>query len=206
MRIKQNKRGIHTGIFGSISAAFGLDKQSRKDQQAKSMVDFLGYRNVFSTGEIVRANGAMARLLKVRSTDLVYLDKTTRDRYLDSFTNFNRIYTDDYKIIILSTRMDTTEQQLYWRHQRNSIRNNSADNAARLSLINENLQQVTALTRNTDYLDINFYLLIFAKDKHELELHTQSAIVADDGLLGLETLTRKQTKKVLYQMNNLNSK
>lgn len=209
MKVKQNKKN-YVGLFGTIAAAFGLDKQSRQNQQAKSMVEFLGYCNVLPKGVIVRSDQSVARMLRVRSTDLVYLDKNTRDRYLDSFTNFNRIYTDDYKIIIISSRMDTTDQLLYWRHLRNSIRNNNqrgnTGNVARLNLINENLQQITTLTRSTDYFDINFYLLIFAKNEHDLDQRTQSALVADDGLLGLEPLTKAETIKVLYQMNNLNSK
>lgn len=209
MKVKQNKKN-YVGLFGTIAAAFGLDKQSRQNQQAKSMVEFLGYCNVLPKGVIVRSDQSIARMLRVRSTDLVYLDKNTRDRYLDSFTNFNRIYTDDYKIIIISSRMDTTDQLLYWRHLRNSIRNNNqrgnTGNVARLNLINENLQQITTLTRSTDYFDINFYLLIFAKNEHDLDQRTQSALVADDGLLGLEPLTKAETIKVLYQMNNLNSK
>lgn len=196
--------------MGTIAAAFGLDKESRQNLQAKSMVEFLGYSNVLPNGIIVRSDQSVARMLRVRSTDLVYLDKNTRDRYLDSFTNFNRIYTADYKIIIISSRMDTTDQLLYWRHLRNGIRNASKSgntgNVARMNLINENLQQITTLTRSTDYFDINFYILIFANNEHDLDSKTQSALVADDGLLGLETLTKKETIKVLYQMNNLNSK
>ena len=121
---------------------------------------------------------------------------------------FNRVFTQDYKIVILSTRIDTSQQQIYWRKLRtiNMINKPSkSDIAARLQRYY--LNKIINLEREADsYSDINFYIQVFADNKKDLKSVVKSAKFADQGYLHLREIKKKETGEVLYRLNNLNSK
>ncbi|CAM3194999.1 hypothetical protein SAMN04487792_1627 [Lactobacillus bombicola] len=212
MKIKTNNKSVVTYKKAPLFLrAFGLDKESRQDAKDKSIVEFLGYKNCSPDGILDAKDGTKARFLSVHSTDLYSLDSDTRAKYLDAFTTFNRVYAPDYKIVVLSTRTDTTDQQLYWQHKKNQLRKpkNKYDQM-RLKLINENLFQAVALSRDTEnYADVKFYFQIFGENRKDILTNTRNAYFADaqgQGLLGLKPLNYDSTVKVLFRENNLNSK
>ena len=174
----------------SLFRAFGLDKGSRQDARDQSIIEYLGYSNCSVDGVINLVDGTKARYLRVHSTDLYSLDDETRSKYLDSFTAFNRVYSNDY------------------RHLKNSIRSpKTRYEKMRLRLVNEMLLQAVMLSRNTeDYSDVQFYIMIFGEDLHDIKVNTRTAQFADQGLLGLRPLNYDETVKVLFRENNLNSK
>ncbi|MES5126826.1 hypothetical protein [Lactobacillus crispatus] len=203
-RKSRNSRSKATSLF----RAFGLDKGSRQDARDQSIVEYLGYSNCSKDGILDLVDGTQARYLRVHSTDLYSLDDETRSKYLDSFTTFNRIYSNDYKIVVMSTRIDTSEQQQYFRHLKNGIRSpKTRYEKMRLRLVNEMLLQSVMLSRNTeDYSDVQFYIMIFGEDLHDIRVNTRTAQFADQGLMGLRPLDYEETVKVLFRENNLNSK
>ena len=162
MRTKRKSRNSRSKA-PSLFRAFGLDKGSRQDARDQSIVEYLGYSNCSKDGILDLVDGTQARYLRVHSTDLYSLDDETRSKYLDSFTTFNRIYSNDYKIVVMSTRIDTSEQQQYFRHLKNGIRSpKTRYEKMRLRLVNEMLLQSVMLSRNTeDYSDVQFYIMIF---------------------------------------------
>lgn len=207
MRTKRKSRNSRSKA-PSLFRAFGLDKGSRQDARDQSIVEYLGYSNCSKDGILDLADGTQARYLRVHSTDLYSLDDETRSKYLDSFTTFNRIYSNDYKIVVMSTRIDTSEQQQYFRHLKNGIRSpKTRYEKMRLRLVNEMLLQSVMLSRNTeDYSDVQFYIMIFGEDLHDIRVNTRTAQFADQGLMGLRPLDYEETVKVLFRENNLNSK
>jgi hypothetical protein len=207
MRTKRKSRNSRSKA-PSLFRAFGLDKGSRKDARDQSIVEYLGYSNCSKDGILDLVDGTQARYLRVHSTDLYSLDDETRSKYLDSFTTFNRIYSNDYKIVVMSTRIDTSEQQQYFRHLKNGIRSpKTRYEKMRLRLVNEMLLQSVMLSRNTeDYSDVQFYIMIFGEDLHDIRVNTRTAQFADQGLMGLRPLDYEETVKVLFRENNLNSK
>ncbi|MCZ3784293.1 hypothetical protein [Lactobacillus crispatus] len=207
MRTKRKSRNSRSKA-PSLFRAFGLDKGSRQDARDQSIVEYLGYRNCSKDGILDLVDGTQARYLRVHSTDLYSLDDETRSKYLDSFTTFNRIYSNDYKIVVMSTRIDTSEQQQYFRHLKNGIRSpKTRYEKMRLRLVNEMLLQSVMLSRNTeDYSDVQFYIMIFGEDLHDIRVNTRTAQFADQGLMGLRPLDYEETVKVLFRENNLNSK
>ena len=207
MRTKRKSRNSRSKA-PSLFRAFGLDKGSRQDARDQSIVEYLGYSNCSKDGILDLVDGTQARYLRVHSTDLYSLDDETRSKYLDSFTTFNRIYSNDYKIVVMSTRIDTSEQQQYFRHLKNGIRSpKTRYEKMRLRLINEMLLQSVMLSRNTeDYSDVQFYIMIFGEDLHDIRVNTRTAQFADQGLMGLRPLDYEETVKVLFRENNLNSK
>lgn len=180
------------------------------DKQARSMIELLGYRNLDKHGILYKKDGSVARLLRVRTTDLFSLDWEGKQKYVDDFTDFNRTYTSDYKIIVLSARIDTSPQQKYWRHLRKLLRQNvkSQQDLQRIDLINRiYLSRMIGLERDEgSFNDVKYYIEIFAPTVKNLELNTKSAQYADPGLLGLEPVDYKETIDVLFRQNNLNSK
>lgn len=207
MRTKRKSRNSRSKA-PSLFRAFGLDKGSRQDARDQSIVEYLGYSNCSKDGILDLVDGTQARYLRVYSTDLYSLDDETRSKYLDSFTTFNRIYSNDYKIVVMSTRIDTSEQQQYFRHLKNGIRSpKTRYEKMRLRLVNEMLLQSVMLSRNTeDYSDVQFYIMIFGEDLHDIRVNTRTAQFADQGLMGLRPLDYEETVKVLFRENNLNSK
>ncbi|TDM82450.1 hypothetical protein [Lactobacillus crispatus] len=207
MRTKRKSRNSRSKA-PSLFRAFGLDKESRQDARDQSIVEYLGYSNCSKDGILDLVDGTQARYLRVHSTDLYSLDDETRSKYLDSFTTFNRIYSNDYKIVVMSTRIDTSEQQQYFRHLKNGIRSpKTRYEKMRLRLVNEMLLQSVMLSRNTeDYSDVQFYIMIFGEDLHDIRVNTRTAQFADQGLMGLRPLDYEETVKVLFRENNLNSK
>lgn len=207
MRTKRKSRNSRSKA-PSLFRAFGLDKGSRQDARDQSIVEYLGYSNCSKDGILDLVDGTQARYLRVHSTDLYSLDDETRSKYLDSFTTFNRIYSNDYKIVVMSTRINTSEQQQYFRHLKNGIRSpKTRYEKMRLRLVNEMLLQSVMLSRNTeDYSDVQFYIMIFGEDLHDIRVNTRTAQFADQGLMGLRPLDYEETVKVLFRENNLNSK
>lgn len=207
MRTKRKSRNSRSKA-PSLFRALGLDKGSRQDARDQSIVEYLGYSNCSKDGILDLVDGTQARYLRVHSTDLYSLDDETRSKYLDSFTTFNRIYSNDYKIVVMSTRIDTSEQQQYFRHLKNGIRSpKTRYEKMRLRLVNEMLLQSVMLSRNTeDYSDVQFYIMIFGEDLHDIRVNTRTAQFADQGLMGLRPLDYEETVKVLFRENNLNSK
>ena len=207
MRTKRKSRNSRSKA-PSLFRAFGLDKGSRQDARDQSIVEYLGYSNCSKDGILDLVDGTQARYLRVHSTDLYSLDDETRSKYLDSFTTFNRIYSNDYKIVVMSTRIDTSEQQQYFCHLKNGIRSpKTRYEKMRLRLVNEMLLQSVMLSRNTeDYSDVQFYIMIFGEDLHDIRVNTRTAQFADQGLMGLRPLNYKETVKVLFRENNLNRK
>ncbi|WP_103661068.1 hypothetical protein [Lactobacillus sp. HT06-2] len=209
MKTKRRNKSRERGRKApSLLRAFGLDKGSKQDARDQSIIEYLGYSSCSQDGILDLKDGTKARFLRVHSTDLYSLDGETRSKYLDSFTAFNRVYSNDYKIVVMSTRIDTSEQQQYFRHLKNGIRlPKTRYEKMRLRLVNEMLLQAVMLSRNTeDYSDVRFYIMIFGEDNHDIKVNTRTAQFADQGLMGLQPLNYDETVKVLFRENNLNSK
>lgn len=203
-KVIKKKQSLFERVFKTKRASpTGLNKKD-----IKSMLSFLEYRACSKNGVLYLKDGSVSRYLKVEPTDLFSLDDDTRYKYLTAFTMFNRVFTPDYKIVILSTRIDTSQQQLYWRGLRmNNISEKSGQAQIRSELQRYYLSKVINLEREADsYSDINFYIQVFADNKKELKSVVKSAKFADQGYLHLREIDKKETGDVLYRLNNLNSK
>lgn len=207
---KQEKSKKKSPFQKLVSRFTRASPDGLSDKQARSMVDLLGYRNLDKRGILYLKDGSVARYLKVKTTDLFSLDWDGKQKFIDDFTDFNRTYTQDYKIVTLSARIDTSPQQKYWRHLRKLLRQNvrTQQDLARIDLINRiYLSRMVGLERDEgSFNDVKYYIEIFAPTVKNLDLNTKSAQYADPGLLGLEPISYNETINVLFRQNNLNSK
>lgn len=184
------------------SPAMGLKPED------KSMLEFIDFKTCSKDGILTRKDGSYMRFLQVHTTDMYSLDYETQDKYVDTFANFNRVYVLDYKIIALSTRVDTSEQQKYWRHIRQKLeRSNNKVDQIQKRAVNGYLSTVIEQEREDDeYQELKFYIVIFGENLKTIKINTRSALLAEQGMLGLTTLNKKQTEDVIYHLNNLNSR
>lgn len=207
---KQTKSKKESPFEKLISRFTRASPNGLSDKQAASMVELLGYRNLDKHGRLYLKDGSVARFLKVKTTDLFSLDWDGKQKFVDDFTDFNRTYTQDYKIVVLSARIDTSAQQTYWRHLRKLLRQDvrSQQDLQRIDLINRiYLSRMIALERDEgSFNDVKYYIEIFAPTVKNLELNTKSAQYADPGLLGLTPASYQETIDILFRENNLNSK
>ena len=203
-RVVKKNQSLFEKIFKAKRASpSGLTKKD-----IKSMLEYLGYRACSKHGVLYLKDGSVSRYLKVESTDLFSLDDDTRLKYLTGFTMYNRVFTPDYKIIILSTRIDTSKQQIYWRGLRMKSMSEKTNQAEiRAQLQRYYLQKVIDLEREADsFSDIKFYIQVFGNTKKQLKSVVKSAKFADQGCLHLTEVDKNETAEVLYRLNNLNSK
>lgn len=208
-RYQNTRARPRQGVWHNFAEALGIDRASKENEHLRSMVEYLGYTGCDQSGILDCKNGDVARLLRVNSTDLYSLDDETLSKYLDAFTNFNRIYTPDYKVIIMSARINVTQQELYIRHLIQNLHGVRTPEARiRRRLLGDSLNEITEMSRDVDrFSDMKFYIEIFANNKDVMATNTRTALAADqNGLLGLRTCLKDETEGVLYRMNNLNSK
>ncbi len=195
-RIVKKNQSLFEKIFKAKRASpSGLTKKD-----IKSMLEYLGYRACSKHGVLYLKDGSVSRYLKVEATDLFSLDDDTRLKYLTGFTMYN--------IIILSTRIDTSKQQIYWRGLRmKSMSEKTKQAEIRAQLQRYYLQKVIDLEREADsFSDIKFYIQVFGNTKKQLKSVVKSAKFADQGYLHLTEVDKDETAEVLYRLNNLNSK
>lgn len=203
-RVVKKNQSLFEKIFTAKRASpSGLTKKD-----IKSMLEYLGYRACSKHGVLYLKDGSVSRYLKVEATDLFSLDDDTRLKYLTGFTMFNRVFTPDYKIVILSTRIDTSKQQIYWRGLRmKSMSEKTKQAEIRGQLQRYYLQKVIDLEREADsFSDIKFYIQVFGNTKKQLKSVVKSAKFTDQGYLHLKEVDKDETAEVLYRLNNLNSK
>ena len=176
---------------------FSAEEKAKKyDRQARSYLELLGTSNCTPDGIMSVAHNLKARVFKLRSTDLSFLDDEDLVKWLDSFTNLNRVYTDDYKYLTLSSRIDTSDNQQYWHWLRNNL-GNSKQEALRARIISENLNRVVNVEQQTDkYSELNFYIMIFGKTTRDIKNKT--------GVLGLRSLDKQETQDLEFNLHNPN--
>ncbi|WP_278414521.1 hypothetical protein [Lactobacillus taiwanensis] len=184
---------------------FSAEEKAKKyDRQARSYLELLGTSNCTPDGIMSVAHNLKARVFKLRSTDLSFLDDEDLVKWLDSFTNLNRVYTDDYKYLTLSSRIDTSDNQQYWHWLRNHL-GNSKQEALRARIISENLNRVVNVEQQTDkYSELNFYIMIFGKTTRDIRNKTHLIEAADNGVLGLRSLDKQETQDLEFNLHNPN--
>ncbi|QIA88633.1 hypothetical protein [Lactobacillus johnsonii] len=184
---------------------FSAEEKAKKyDRQARSYLELLGTSNCTPDGIMSVAHNLKARVFKLRSTDLSFLDDEDLVKWLDSFTNLNRVYTDDYKYLTLSSRIDTSSNQQYWHSLRNNL-GHSKQEALRARIISENLNRVVNVEQQTDkYSELNFYIMIFGKTTRDIRNKTHLIEAADNGVLGLRSLDKKETQDLEFNLHNPN--
>lgn len=184
---------------------FSAEEKAKKyDRLARSYLELLGTSNCTPDGIMSVSHNLKARVFKLRSTDLSFLDDADLVDWLDAFTTLNRVYTDDYKYFTLSSRIDTSKNQQYWHWLRNNL-GKGRQEALRARIISENLNKVVNVEQQADkYSELNFYIMIFGKSIRDIRNKTHLIQTADNGVLGFRSLNKQETQELEFNLHNPN--
>lgn len=183
------------------------NKTEKLSKDEESMLSLLNYRSIDEEGILETKDGRFQRFLSVGTTDLYSLDRNDLAKYLDAFQLFNRVFTDEYKLVSLASRVDTSENQLYWRRLRGHSTNNTPQDQMRNRIQSENLAALINIERESDnYKELLFYIIIYSDNKKNLKQLSSSVQTADGGFLGINPVGMEATIDTVYKLNNMNSK
>lgn len=195
MKITQKKKQAKKSFFASLR------------EQDVSTIDLLKYKRCNDDGVLITKEDTFQQFLKIRTNDLDSLNKSELTDMLDGMTNTARTYTDDVKLVVLTSKTDTTIQQEYWRNNmkqaQNELLTNLGDPAMQsnkqVSL--ENIQRLKEVELKRP--DLNFYFVIFASEINDLH-RKKRLIMRTASSYRLRPLLRNETEHVLYRLNNMN--
>lgn len=186
---------------------FGLsNRQAQKAASEEDFLKLLGYKNCENDGILTRVNDTVSRFVRVQSTDLFSLDAESLSKWISGFTLLERTFLKPHKLITVTTRVDTSQQQQYWQRLSQDV-GMSDQERTRLRLINENYRRLQNIERNSaDYMDKYYLFQLFAENKSLIRQQTRSLFIATGNAFQLETLTRDETEEVLKRIFNMNSR
>lgn len=195
MKIKQTKKKAKEPTFAFLHT---LDM---------STFDLLRYKRCSEDGILTTKQNTVERYFKIYTTDLDSLNDNELAEQLDAMTTTCRTYVDDLKLVVMTSKTNTQEQQEYWREQLQQIQSrlihdpsNPAINADKQVAL-ENIQRLkdVELVRP----DLNFYFKIFSHERSDLK-RKQRQLMRSASAYRLSPLDQEATEAVLYRCNNMN--
>lgn len=181
-------------------------KQEREIASFDDLLQLIGYKDCSNAGILTRTNGKASRFIRVQSTDLFYLDADSLDKWISGFTLVERTYLEPHKLITVTTRVDTSQQQQYWQRLSQGVGQTDQEKI-RLKLINENYRRLQAIERNpAEYMEKYYVFQIFSDNVDSLDQKTRSLFFGTGNAFKLEALTRDETIEVLKRIYNMNSR
>lgn len=183
---------------------------NKNNTDDKTTIDLLPWQQINDKGIIATYDEkgqfqGLQRFLEVFTTDLYSLDDNDLVGFLDSFAALNRIVTDDMKIVSLPSRVNTSSSQVYWRKIKMKNRANTAQDAIRIQIQEENLRNLINIERSPDvFRELKFYIIIYADTEKQMEQLTRT-VASASGKLKARPISVEETQAALHRFNNMNS-
>ena len=178
-----------------------IEKKELKEEHKKVKKvasDLLPFLNIADDGSIQTKYGYM-EIYQICTKDLNSLTVDEVNMHIGELTTFLRGYSDDIKIICMSYPVNTEVQQ---KHLSNKIQN--TDNEIYIKFLNKKLERLKLLEKLRTNKE--FYLVLYFKnerDKREKEIYIQRKA---NRAMGIEPIDIDKKVKILYKLNNQNSK
>lgn len=178
-----------------------IEKKELKEEHKKVKrvaSDLLPFLNIADDGSIQTKHGYM-EIYQIATKDLNSLTMDEVNIHIYELTTFLRGYSDDIKIICMSYPVNTEVQQ---NHLLNKIQN--TDNKIYIKFLNKKLEQLKLLEKLRTNKE--FYLVLYFKnerDKREKDIYIQRKA---NRAMGIEPIDIDKKVKILYKLNNQNSK
>ena len=172
-----------------------------------STFDLLRYKRCSEDGILTTKQNTVERYFKIYTTDLDSLNDNELAEQLDAMTTTCRTYVDDLKLVVMTSKTNTQEQQEYWREQLQQIQSrlihdpsNTAINADKQVAL-ENIQRL----KDVELIrpDLNFYFKTFSHERSDLK-RKQRQLMRSASAYRLNPLDQEATEAVLYRCNNMN--
>ena len=149
----------------------------------------------------IMEDGTLLDMFAIITKDLnsTPTDELTYDKYL--WEKLYKTYSDDIKIIGFYFHPDTSEQQeymsrLYYR----------TESPVYQKLIREKQEELAFVETEDVYMEMQFYLLFFAKNKPDYKEKSISiySLLSSGFLPSIERITPERKEKIIYQLFNKN--
>lgn len=178
-----------------------------------TVVSLMNTKRSLENGYVIDDDDHYRAYLKVHSDDLDALSSADKRTWLDDFGQMLRTYTNDLKLITAATRVDTSNQQVYYRRlliQANKILGQFQTHGTRAErywqkrrqLASEIISRYENISRSSD--DLNFYLVIFAESEKEMRNDINLLMRSGGYTFKLRLVKGKELEEMLYRISNLN--
>ncbi|PER60458.1 hypothetical protein CN502_29115 [Bacillus cereus] len=205
-QVEPEKSNGNQSFISTIFASF-------KNTDA-SIVDVAPYKRLEQkTGVLVDRRDNLQVYLKVKTTDLISMNKDDLNRFMNQLTSLCRVYHEPFKILSLTYSTETTEQQVYWKRmalryqgrmsQDVSERNEEQLWYQRYSLAIENLNRVLWVEKNLK--ELAFFIVVYAKSETELVKNVKDMKRYGGRQFNLQNMKAKEVEKLIFKLQNMNS-
>lgn len=180
-------------------------KARQKEEELRNILALGGPINCTDDGILFYEDSKVSRFLKLKSTDLFDLSSAELETWQDSLTNVTKTYLEDCSYFALPAKLNTNTNQRYWRYLRQKCNQSTAKDKHRARDITEQIGKAELVERQPEqYSSRIYYVELFADNEQEIQQRTRyyklSALK-----LKPETLNRKETEELLFDLNNPNS-
>ena len=136
-------------------------------------------------------------LLQITTKDLNNMSDANREFEVANWIKFYRVYSDDLKIISINFPADVSSNLAYYRYL-----NEKAKNPVKKRMLQTDIERLERF--NQDYLDLQFYLMVFGNSEDEL-LRNMGSIQSNLMSKNLvKFVDNKKKKKLLFNFFNKN--
>lgn len=178
-----------------------------------SFLDITPYKRVNENGYIIDSKNHFQALLKVKSRDLFSLNESELNLLISNFTDINRVYLSDYKILTLTYPSSTNNQKMFWKSKIKKYRSDLANSS--LSLIEKNKLKVKLKLANDNFRrvkwvedmleELNFFFFIYGDSEKELQKNIQEMIRIGGTALSLELMNKEEATNIIKKLMNMNT-
>lgn len=138
-------------------------------------------------------------LYQIKTKDVHALSESDIQRHIYSFISFLRAYSEDFKILSMNFPVNTTKQQI---HIEKNLK--LTTNPIAKKFLQRKLDELIFLEQNR--FDKEFYIMIFANDKDEIEDRERVLYINQNLAFKVEEIELEKKLKILFKLNNFNTK
>lgn len=175
-------------------------KEIRKEDKKVLLTtkELLPFKDADADDSIVTKMGHID-IFQIDSKDIYSLNEIERKMHIYSFVSFLRGYIYDFKLISMKFPVNTLKQQRFLEKKLKEC-----DNEVYANFLKEKLDQLIFLEENRQNKE--FYIMIFIKDTDNKE-EVKGLLLRNQNIaIQLKTLDIEKKLKILFKLNNPNTK
>lgn len=161
----------------------------------KELLEFI---DVADDESFIMKNGYLD-IFQIESKDIYSFSETETKMHIYNFISFLRNYIEDFKIISMNFPVNTVKQQQYIKSKIKDC-----ENEVYFKFLNEKLDELIFLDEHRQNRE--FYIMIFANEKSNKEDVTRSLLRNQNIAIQFKSLDIEKKLKILFKMNNPNTK
>lgn len=175
-------------------------KEIRKEDKKVLLTtkELLPFKDADDDDSIITKMGHID-IFQIDSKDIYSLNEIERKMHIYSFVSFLRGYVYDFKLISMNFPVNTLKQQRFLEKQLKEC-----DNEIYANFLKEKLDQLIFLEENRQNKE--FYIMIFIKDTDNKE-EVKGLLLRNQNIaIQLKPLDIEKKLKILFKLNNPNTK